>query len=84
LDCSVLATLDGKTIILGVLDLNDMTVESPETVLARVERALPHVPAERIVLAPDCGMKYLPRDVAFGKLTAMTEAAGRLRGGPGS
>jgi 5-methyltetrahydropteroyltriglutamate--homocysteine methyltransferase len=84
LDCSVLATLDGKTIILGVLDLNDMTVESPETVLARVERALPHVPAERIVLAPDCGMKYLPRDVAFGKLTAMTEAAGRLRTGPGS
>jgi 5-methyltetrahydropteroyltriglutamate--homocysteine methyltransferase len=84
LDCSVLATLDGKTIILGVLDLNDMTVESPETVLARVERALPHVPAERIVLAPDCGMKYLPRDVAFGKLTAMTEAASRLRAGPGS
>ena len=84
LDCSVLATLDGKTIILGVLDLNDMTVESPETVLARVERALPHVPAERIVLAPDCGMKYLPRDVAFGKLTAMTEAACRLRAGPGS
>src|SRR5690348_18428475 len=61
-----------------------MTVESPETVLARVERALPHVPAERIVLAPDCGMKYLPRDVAFGKLTAMTEAAGRLRAGRGS
>ena len=81
LDCSVLATLDGKTVILGVLDLNDMTVESAETVLARVERALPHVPAERIVLAPDCGMKYLPRDVAFGKLTAMTEAAGRC--GPG-
>jgi Methionine synthase II (cobalamin-independent) len=48
LDCSVLATLDGKTIILGVLDLNDMTVESPETVLARVERALPYVPAERM------------------------------------
>jgi len=84
LDCSVLTTLDGKTIILGVLDLNDMTVESPETVLARVERALPHVPAERIVLAPDCGMKYLPRDVAFGKLTAMTEAAARLRAGSGS
>src|SRR5437016_4354423 len=81
LDCSVLATLDGKTIILGVLDLNDMTVESPETVLDRVERALPHVPAERVVLAPDCGMKYLPRDVAFGKLAAMTEAAGRLRAG---
>ena len=78
---SVLATLDGKTIILGVLDLNDMTVESPDTVLARVERALRYVPAERMVLAPDCGMKYLPRDVAFGKLTSMTEAAGRLRDG---
>src|SRR6266702_566079 len=84
LDTSVLATLDGKTIILGVLDLNDMTVESPETVLARVERALPYVPAERVVLAPACGMKYLPRDVACGKLTAMTEAAGRLRAGAGS
>ena len=80
----MLATLDGKTIILGVLDLNDMTVESPETVLARVERALPYVPAERLVLAPDCGMKYLPRDVAFGKLTSMTEAAGQLRDGQGS
>ena len=84
LDCSVLTALDGKTIILGALDLNDMAVESPETVLARVERALPYVPAERLVLAPDCGMKYLPRDVALGKLTAMTAAAARLRAGPGS
>jgi 5-methyltetrahydropteroyltriglutamate--homocysteine methyltransferase len=79
LDCSVLSALDGKTIILGVLDLNDMTVETPETVAGRVRRALPYVPAERLVLAPDCGMKYLPRDVAFGKLTAMTTAAARLR-----
>jgi 5-methyltetrahydropteroyltriglutamate--homocysteine methyltransferase len=79
LDCSVLTALDGKTIILGVLDLNDMAVESPETVMARVRRALPYVPADRLVLAPDCGMKYLPRDVAFGKLTALTAAAGRLR-----
>jgi len=79
LDCSVLAALDGKIIILGVLDLNDLTVESPETVLARVRRALPYVPPGRLVLAPDCGMKYLPRDVAFGKLTALTAAAGRLR-----
>jgi 5-methyltetrahydropteroyltriglutamate--homocysteine methyltransferase len=79
LDCSVLAALDGKTIILGVLDLNDMTVESPDTVTERVRRALPYVPAERLVLAPDCGMKYLPQDVAFGKLTAMTTAAARLR-----
>jgi 5-methyltetrahydropteroyltriglutamate--homocysteine methyltransferase len=81
LDTSVLATLEGKTVILGVLDLNDMTVESPETVQARAERALPYVPAERLVLAPDCGMKYLPRDVAYGKLAALTEAARRLRAG---
>jgi 5-methyltetrahydropteroyltriglutamate--homocysteine methyltransferase len=84
LDTSVLTALDGKTVILGVLDLNDMTVESPETVQARVERALPYVPAERLVLAPDCGMKYLPRDVAFGKLSALTAAAGRLRAGQSS
>ena len=81
LDCAVLAELAGKTIILGVLDLNDMTVETPEQVAARVRRALPYVPAERIVLAPDCGMKYLPRDVAFGKLRAMTRAAELLRAG---
>jgi 5-methyltetrahydropteroyltriglutamate--homocysteine methyltransferase len=79
LDCSVLAALDGKTILLGVLDLNDMTVETPEIVIDRVRRALPYVPADRVVLAPDCGMKYLPRDVAFGKLTAMTAAAAQLR-----
>jgi 5-methyltetrahydropteroyltriglutamate--homocysteine methyltransferase len=79
LDCSVLADLDGKTIILGVLNLGDHTVESAEEVAARVRRALPYVPAERVVLAPDCGMKYLPRDSAFGKLTAMTAAAALLR-----
>ncbi len=79
LDCSVLSALDGKTIILGVLDLNDTTVETAEKVAGRVRRALPYVPPERLVLAPDCGMKYLPRDAAFGKLTAMTAAAARLR-----
>ncbi len=79
LDCSVLTTLDGKTIILGVLDLNDLTPETPDQVLARARKALAYVPAERLVLAPDCGMKYLPRDVASGKLAAMTEAAARLR-----
>ena len=79
LDCSVLTTLEGKTIILGVLDLNDLTPETPDQVLARARKALAYVPAERLVLAPDCGMKYLPRDVAFGKLTALTEAASRLR-----
>src|SRR4249920_3844247 len=79
LDCSVLGELDGKTIILGVLNLDDHTVENAEQVADRVRRALPYVPAERIVLAPDCGMKYLPRDSAFGKLAAMTAAATLLR-----
>jgi len=79
LDCAVLGELDGKTIILGVLNLDDRTVESAEQVASRVRRALPYVPAERIVLAPDCGMKYLPRDSAFGKLNAMTTAAALLR-----
>jgi 5-methyltetrahydropteroyltriglutamate--homocysteine methyltransferase len=79
LDCAVLEKLQGKTIILGTLDLSDMTVEKPETVAARIRRALPHVPAERIIVAPDCGMKYLPRQVAFGKLQAMVEGAKIVR-----
>jgi 5-methyltetrahydropteroyltriglutamate--homocysteine methyltransferase len=79
LDCSVLSALDGKTVILGVLNLGDATVETADEVAARVRRALPYVAAERLVLAPDCGMKYLPRDAAFGKLTAMTQAAAQLR-----
>ncbi len=79
LDPSVLPTLDGKTIILGVLDLGDETVETPETVAERIRRALPHVPAERIVVAPDCGMKYLPRDVAFEKMRAMVDGAAIVR-----
>ena len=79
LDCSVLEKLPGKTIILGVLDLSDLTVETPETVAARIRRALPHVPAERIVVAPDCGLKYLPREVAYGKMCAMVEGAKIVR-----
>jgi 5-methyltetrahydropteroyltriglutamate--homocysteine methyltransferase len=79
LDCAVLETLPGKTIILGTLDLSDMTVEAPETVAARIRRALPHVGAERIVVAPDCGLKYLPRDVAYGKMCAMVEGAKIVR-----
>jgi len=75
LDCAVLARLEGKKIILGVIDLADPTVETPETVAARIRRALPYVAAENIVVAPDCGMKYLPRDVAFGKMRAMVEGA---------
>jgi 5-methyltetrahydropteroyltriglutamate--homocysteine methyltransferase len=80
LDCAVLAELAGKTIILGVLNLGDPAVETAGEIVARVERALPYVPAERLVLAPDCGMKYLPREAAFGKLVAMTGAAAQLRG----
>jgi 5-methyltetrahydropteroyltriglutamate--homocysteine methyltransferase len=80
LDCAVLAELTGKTIILGVIDLNDPSVETPDVIAGRVRRALPYVPAERIVLAPDCGMKYLPRESAAGKLTAMAQAARLLRG----
>jgi 5-methyltetrahydropteroyltriglutamate--homocysteine methyltransferase len=79
LDCSVLKDLPGKTIILGVIDLSDMTVESPETVAERIRRALPYAPAERIVVAPDCGMKYLPRDVAFAKMQAMVVGAEIVR-----
>src|ERR1041385_7613428 len=79
LDCSVLAKLPGKTVILGTLDLSDMKIETPETVAARIRRALPYVPPERIVVAPDCGMKYLPRDVAFGKMCAMVEGARIVR-----
>ena len=79
LDCSVLRQLPSKTIILGVLDLSDMGVEAPATVAARIRRALPHVPAERIVVAPDCGLKYLPREVAFGKIKAMVEGAKIVR-----
>ncbi len=79
LDCAVLADLTDKTIILGVLDLNDHAVETADVVAGRVRKALPYVPAERIVLAPDCGMKYLPVQSAFGKLSSMTRAARMLR-----
>ena len=79
LDCSVLKSLPGKKIILGVIDLNDMTVETPEKVAARIRRALPHVRAEDVIVAPDCGMKYLARDVAFGKMVAMVAGAKIVR-----
>ena len=75
LDCSVLTHLSGKKIILGVIDLSSPEVETPEKVAARIERALPHVAAEDIIVAPECGMKYLARDVAFGKLQSMVAGA---------
>jgi 5-methyltetrahydropteroyltriglutamate--homocysteine methyltransferase len=81
LDLSVLRGLSDKTILLGVLDLSDgAPVETPEAVAARVREALEHVPAERLVIAPDCGMKYLPRDVAFAKLQAMVTGTEIVRG----
>jgi 5-methyltetrahydropteroyltriglutamate--homocysteine methyltransferase len=83
LDCAVLDKLRGKKIMVGCLDLDDLTVESPAQVAARIRRALPHVAREDVILAPDCGMKYLPRAVAEGKLRAMTEAARLLRAEPG-
>ena len=79
LDTSVLSTLEGKTIVLGVIDLSDPAVETPEVVVERVRLALPYVPASRIVLAPDCGMKYIPRETADGKMAAMATAAAQLR-----
>jgi 5-methyltetrahydropteroyltriglutamate--homocysteine methyltransferase len=79
LDCSILRELPGKEILLGVIDLSTPAVETVEMVKQRVRRALPHIDAARVVLAPDCGMKYLARDVAYGKLQAMCQAARELR-----
>jgi 5-methyltetrahydropteroyltriglutamate--homocysteine methyltransferase len=79
LDLNVLDRLPGKTIILGVLNLGDMTVETPEIVADRIRRALQHMPPERLIIAPDCGMKYLPRDVAFAKLQTMVEGTKLVR-----
>jgi 5-methyltetrahydropteroyltriglutamate--homocysteine methyltransferase len=62
-----------------VIDLSNKEVETPETVASRIRRALPFVSPERIVVAPDCGLKYLPREVAFGKMKAMVEGARLVR-----
>ena len=75
LDCSALKGLAGKKILLGVIDLSTNEVETPELVAARIERALPYVDPADIIVAPDCGMKYLPRDVAFAKLQSMLAGA---------
>ncbi len=80
LDLSVLGALPDKTIVLGVLDLSQgAPVETPDVVAERLRRALEHVPAERLMVAPDCGMKYLSRDVAYRKLRAMVEGARLVR-----
>jgi len=79
LDCSVLTALAPKKIILGVIDLSNNTVETPELVAARIRRALPYAEARNLLVAPDCGMKYLPRPVAFNKLQAMVAGAQIVR-----
>jgi len=79
LDCKVLETLPDKTIILGVIDLEDMAVETPEQVAGRIRRAFDYKDPGRIIVAPDCGMKYLPRDVAAAKLEAMVKGAAIVR-----
>jgi len=79
LDCSVLAKLPSKAIILGVLDLSSHEIETAEVVAARIRRALPFVSPGRLVVAPDCGLKYLPTHIAFGKMRAMVEGAQKVR-----
>jgi len=79
LDCGVLRDLPGKQILLGTIDLSDMNVEQPETVAERIRRALAFTAPENIVVSTDCGMKYLPRDVAFGKLRALVRGAEIMR-----
>jgi len=79
LDTSVLEKLPGKRIMVGVIDLSDMTVETPQKVVERAQRALKHLQPENMILAPDCGMKYLPREVAEGKMKALVEGAKLLR-----
>jgi 5-methyltetrahydropteroyltriglutamate--homocysteine methyltransferase len=79
LDLGVLKDLSGKKIMLGVLDLGDPNVESVDTVAERIRNGLKYVPADKLVPAPDCGMKYMPRATAFGKLKAMADAAAKVR-----
>jgi 5-methyltetrahydropteroyltriglutamate--homocysteine methyltransferase len=79
LDLAVLKELPSKTIVLGVIDLSDQNIETAEIVAARIRAALAFVAAERIVVAPDCGMKYLPREIAYGKMQAMVEGASIVR-----
>jgi 5-methyltetrahydropteroyltriglutamate--homocysteine methyltransferase len=79
LDLSVLERMGDKTMIVGVLDLGTEDIETADVVAERIRAALRHIEARRLVLAPDCGMKYLSRQAAFGKLQAMVEAARTVR-----
>ena len=79
LDCSVLKSIPDKEVLLGVIDLSNPEVETVETIIQRTRNALKYVEPERIILSTDCGMKYLPRDISFGKLQSMCAAARQLR-----
>jgi 5-methyltetrahydropteroyltriglutamate--homocysteine methyltransferase len=79
LDPSLLRLLPGKTVIFGVVNNADPRVESADEVAGRIRAALEHIEAERVMPAPDCGMKYLPREVAFAKLRALVEGARAVR-----
>jgi len=79
LDTAVLARLPGKKIMVGCIDLSDMKVEAPQQVAERLRRALKHVKPADVIAAPDCGMKYLPRELADGKMRALVEGARILR-----
>jgi 5-methyltetrahydropteroyltriglutamate--homocysteine methyltransferase len=79
IDAAILETLPGKRIILGVIDLDDEAVESPAAVAGRIRRALPYKRPQELVAAPDCGMKYLPRDSAYGKLESLVAGAATVR-----
>jgi 5-methyltetrahydropteroyltriglutamate--homocysteine methyltransferase len=81
LDLDVIDSLPDKTIILGVLDLSTDEVETPETVAERIRRAFGHGGPDRLIAAPDCGMKYLSRAAAYGKLESLVEGA-RMAGSP--
>ena len=79
LDTSILEGLRGKTIILGVLDLSVAAIETPELVADRIRKALPHIDADKVIIAPDCGLKYLPREIAYAKMKAMVDGAKIVR-----
>jgi 5-methyltetrahydropteroyltriglutamate--homocysteine methyltransferase len=79
LDLDVLKNFSNKTMMVGVIDLGTQKIETPQEVAGRIRAALKHLPAERLVLAPDCGMKYLTREAAFGKLKALAEGAALVR-----
>jgi 5-methyltetrahydropteroyltriglutamate--homocysteine methyltransferase len=79
IDLGMLAELAPKQVMLGVLDLSDLAIETPEVVAQRIRLGLKHLPVDKLIPAPDCGMKYLPRNIAFGKLKAMCDGAAIVR-----